>query len=382
VVEWEGANFVEAGRAKIDYAYEYENTIDSSNLVLNNADSRFNLVLPLGDHLLAEKGVVGVSVYGNDSQFQADYDEGELDLSSCSNMVRFQYGARLSDYLDVGVGVSQYRDPSIGPDRNLGQSYEIKITPSQNLAIEFQSLAEYPAAGMLDRQRINLSACYEISKKVEFHGLLGKGRSGQDARFYEDGSEIAYLHADRDNLFGKVGLAWQLPALDIALDFSRSVSDFSSRGKIFAENSPDMISNVDDVEQSYDLAASLVMNGCHLGLKRALSDRLSLKTDLRYFALLVEGDANIWNGWFFGAVKDLQGNYPSPIRRVDFVEAGLGFKYALQEELEFNYTFKQLIPVAVDRVEEEVGGEAGDYVSDSSPASGGNTQMVSLTCYF
>lgn len=388
----ERADLYEIGsaRPKIDSSFEFENAISSSDLTLINADSQLNVILPV------EKGIFGVSVHRNNSQFRASYSGGGIDLSAQSDIVNVLYGIQLTPYLDLGVGLNQYRNDSLDQGQNLGYSYEIKISPSEIFSIGYGSEKnytgiqariehdnaryEYPAFGTISQQRIDLSTSFDLNQNIKFSGLLGRKNLDQNVNMYDDEHRVAYLMNDQVNLFGKLGFAWQLRGIGFSLDVSRSSIDLASRGSLFAENLPDMLSNIDNIDKAADLKAQIATNGLHLGISGPLSERVAFTTKFSYLSMLFEGDANIWNSWFFGAVRQLEGNYVSPFKRVNFIVGDLGLKYKLHEELEINYAFKQLIPVSVEGAEESGDSRGGDIGGGTS--SGGNTQMVSMTYYF
>jgi hypothetical protein len=353
-------------------------------------------------------------------------------------MVRFLYGARLTDYLDVGVGINQSRQLDLNADRDLGYSYEIRVNPIKTFSIEYGSeradtgtmasigndgsWSKYLAFGSIDKHKVNLSVWFgerfnlelrrqaekveprptvlssygavhdagekteivttcDLNPKLKLVGKLGERYNEQGIKIYDQRNEFAYIQTNRADLFGALGIVGRLQSFDFSLNLFRSVIDFSGQGKTFSEYLPDMISNVDNIDKSMDLGSKMAINGCQLSLNRAISERLTLKGDFRYFSMLFDGDANMWNSFFFGAVKQLDQNYAAPAKRVDFVLGGFGLKYALKEELELNYTFRQLIPVLVEGPAQSPGNAGSDFSNDSI-ASGGNTQVFSLAYYF
>lgn len=427
-----------AERHSIDYSYEYQDTISASNLVLHNTHSQINLVLPLKEQLIGEKDVLGIFVYGNNSQFQADYNAGGFDSSGQSDIVRFLYGVRLTDYLDAGVGVSQYRNPELNLDRGLGYSYEIRLSPSKSFEIGYGSerlrtanltridydgsWSEYPAHGISSRQRMDISAwfgnrlnlelkhqqeqidpystdllneshiyglnktteiktTYNLNEDFKFKGLLGWKDIGQDIKYYEEDRKFAFIQGGSLNHFGSVGMAWRLQDIDLSFDLSNSSIDLNSRGAYFSENLPDIISNVDNLDKTADAQATISTSGCHFGLSGPLSERLAYKGKFSYLSMIFEGDANVWNGLFFGIVRQLEESYVAPVTKADLLEGELGLKYLIHDELEANYTFKQIIPLSVEEVFEGSGSADGDF-AEGSASSGGSTHLVSLTYYF
>ena len=429
-----------AERHRIDYSYEHQNTISGSNLVLNNADSQFSLVLPLEENLLGEKDALGIFVYGNNSQFQADHNLGGFDSSGQSDIVRFLYGVRLTDYLDVGVGVSQYRNPELNLDRGLGHNYEIRLSPSEAFEIGYGSerlrtanltridydgsWCEYPAFGISSKQRVDLAAwlgsklnlrvkheqekiepyqtdlysqgriydlgrtseintTYSLNHNLKFKGRVGIRNIGQDIKFYEGDHKFAFILSERESLFGRLGMAWRLQNMDLSFDLSSSSMDLASRGGFLSENLPDMISNVDNIDKTADAQAKIFTKGCHFGLSSPLSDRLAFKGKLSYLSMLLKGDANVWSNWFFGIIRQLDESYIAPIKKADILVGKIGLKYLIHDELEANYTITQLIPLSVE--ESELSGGDRDEeiaVSGGETSSGGTTQVFSLTYYF
>jgi len=429
-----------AERHSIDYSYEHQNTISGSNLVLNNADSQFSLVFPLEKQLIGEKDALGIFVCGNNSQFQADNDLGGFDSSGQSDIVRFLYGVRLTDHLEVGAGVSQYRNPGLNLDRGLGHNYEIRLSPSEAFEIGYGSerlrtanltridydgsWCEYPAFGISSKQRVDLCAwfgsrlnlrvrheqekiepyqtelysqgeiydlgrtseintTYSFNPDVKFKGQVGTRNIGQDMRFYEGDHKFAFILSERESLFGRLGLAWRLQNMDLSFDLSSSSMDLSSRGGYLSENLPDMISNVDNIDKTADAQAKISTRGCHFGLSRPLSDRLAFKGKLSYLSMLLEGDANVWNSWFFGMIRQLEENYVTPIKRADLLVGKVGLRYLIHDELEANYAITQLIPLSVEESgQSSEDGDEGIAISGGETSSGGTTQVFSLTCYF
>ncbi|MBU0672744.1 MAG: hypothetical protein KJ732_06950 [Candidatus Margulisbacteria bacterium] len=405
---------------------------------MNNADSKLKVVLPLGNSLLVEEGIIGLSVHGNRAQFQANYNDNGLDLSDRSDTVSFLYGARLSKYFDMAIGLSQHHNPDLLADPRLGFSYELKVAPSEIFAVGYGNEKisannltklrydgnwfEYPSFGILNTQRIDLSArlgkgfgvklkhqqekmepdqtaslnqgsiyekgerveieaCYDLNGQAKLQGLFGRENNGQDVKYYEDGSRFAYAQTDSSNIFSSLGMSWRLKDFDAEFSVSRSEIDLSGRGSLYSEKLPDVISNVDNIDKVADLDSRITTNGCHFGLKGALSDRVAFNGKLSYLSMLLDGDANIWNSWFFGAVKQLENNYAAPFKQADLLMGEIGLKYLLDDEMEAGYTFKQLVPVSV---ENSAAGDDSDYgsIDDSGVSSGGSRHTVSLTYYF
>ena len=125
------------------------------------------------------------------------------------------------------------------------------------------------------------------------------------------------------------------------------------------------------------------MNGCRLNLQGPQQDRLAWQGDLQFVSLFLAGDANIWDSWFFGAIRTLDHNYSAPFQRADFVVGTLSLRYDIADELAANYSFRQLVPVLVE-VSSPSGGGGGSenaFFADSG-VSGGNTQRLAVTYYF
>jgi hypothetical protein len=171
--------------------------------------------------------------------------------------------------------------------------------------------------------------------------------------------------------------------MDLKLDLLASATNLYSSGGLFGIGVPDLILGGESVDKAGDLAVKIKSGGIRVGMEKAIGSKLKLKTDLSYLKLLFEGDVKTWNSWFFGMVRKLDSEYTLPIDSADVLAGGLGVQYVLNKNCELNYSFNQLIPLAVTK--KEAGGTNVDVhaeASSGSVISGGNTQTFAVAWHF
>jgi hypothetical protein len=385
------AGFIETGRCEAGSSFTYNNTINSSNLEINNYGMNVYAVLPLD----VNKSALVVSADKSYSRFNLNQDLAALNMSGSSNLVRLLYAARLNDYLDVGVGVNQASGASTY-GQNLGFSYGVRLSPLPSLAIEYnteknrlvntvmagysQDMLASPAGGTRDRSGIN--AIFAPGGRLKFLGSLGSSDNEEDVRLDASDQRYSYARMGRGAIYGSVGVVVDYDKFNLELTLLGSETNLSSSGGFFGESSPSLVLGEESLEKTADLAASIRAKGFRIGLEGLVSDRLKLKTDVSYFKAFLGGDARIWNNWFFGMVKKLDTQSVLPIESVDLLTVGLGAKYTISDDVTINYSFKQIIPLAVSN-RETVGDDfTSSQLISGGVASGGNTQTFALSCEF
>ena len=384
------AGYLETERGTAGSAFRSNNMVNGRDININNSSLRFYSILPLAE----KKSALIVSSENNNSHFSAVQDPAALDITGGSNLVSLFYAARLNDRLDVGLGVNQAKNEQEN-GRDLGFSYRIRFSPLQSLAIEYgaensrlgntatigygQDRFISPADGTQNMEMVAVN--YKPADKFGFRGVLGKSGHEQSIGMNATDDRYTYARLDREAVYGSIGVEVNRDRLDLNFDLLASATDLNSSGGLFGFISPDLVLDGESIDKTADLAARVRAGGMRVGTERSVSDRLKFKADLSYLKLLFDGDAKTWNSWFFGMVRKLDSESALPVDSADVLAGGLGVKYMLNNNCEINYSFKQLIPIAV--VKRESG--ANDSYSEinvGSAVSGGNTQTFAVAWYF
>ncbi|MFH1361169.1 MAG: hypothetical protein ABIH69_00715 [bacterium] len=422
---------------QINCAYTFENAITNNNLTLGSLDSEIDITIT--DQLPGEQSSLNLNYLKNNSLAKGNYSEASFDLSSQANTIKLNYATKVNKYFDLALGVNQYSNADYDFVANPGYNYGLKFNLRDRLLLGYEvkqdnlgtlarfyydgDWALYPTFGksntgelncsLLLGERLNIKfknqtaatspqdlaaadqgrleglghatevqAKYSLADQVSLQGIIGQAKSDQGVKFYDDGQKFVYLQADRTSYYSNLDLSWAVNQLNFSLGVMGSVVDIASRGKIFAENIPDILSNLDNVEKAADSNSQILTSGCRFAARAPINQRLSWSGDLQLLATNLEGDTNIWNTWFFGMIKKLDQTYAMPFKKAYYSVAKVGLKYQVDQDFEINYALKQLIPLYVEKAEQADPSENISSSPDSGSTSGGGIHTLSLAYLF
>jgi hypothetical protein len=424
---------------QVGYRYEYDNTVQSGPLTLQNHDQCFDLVMPLSSLQYIPESSFGVSFLQNKTVNRVNYNGSAFDFGGQSDAVRVVYGVRLSDRLSVGCGVDQYRNPALEARHPACPIYAVQFAFFPGLVLGYQqgrqdagTLAkinyaghwnDYPLFGTTNRSEAsvkarlgskidvllcgasektdpyasnapnyglinnitdsaNLTVNFNANERICWQGRMGREKTNELVDFYDGGQGSAYLETDRDNLFYSLGVTGQAGEFDLGVGWMSACLDVSGRGRAFAEDELSFFSDADYYGKLMDIGTKINSSGLRFTIKRKpMENGLAWRGNLSLLTLNLVGGADVWNTLFFGAVKEKDASYAVPVQRVDVLIGELGLAYKVQSDLTINYAFKQFVPVRVVG-DSGAGMGSGSAAEDNGAVSGGNTQKLSLAYSF
>lgn len=388
-----------AERNEISYSYNYTNSLNSGNAVINNARSQVDLLLPL-----EQKGGLAISANMADAFSRLGLNQYNFAWRDKTSSVALFYGARLTDHLDVGAGVSQDRinvlshindsvettPYPIDSRRNsfklfLGTSFgeRLKFNICNNRAGVSSSPNDSGSGNITDtKENSELMFSFNFNDKTRLKGKYGWGEGKQGWQLFNQGALFSDVFVSEVSSWGSLGAEWQVGGNIAEFNFITAGSALSGQGSLYAQNLPNLLSNVSNVDKSANLDGKLRLGGCQFGFSGGLIGKLRLETNWQYLMVLMEGDADVWNKLFFGAISQLENSYLSPASKIDCITGNIGLRYPLSDLLEISYKYNQLIPIRVEGNNFVSTGDGTAPLSGSSNVSGGNIQTLAVKCFF
>ncbi|MFH1386449.1 MAG: hypothetical protein ABIH50_02130 [bacterium] len=382
---WDGTissdvNYIDQNKsAKANCSFEQNNIVKSEAINLNDASSSVNVCLPIENGGFIGKSALEISSLKGTSTISLNKDGKNFNFSGKNNSLNLSYNTQLSNYFAVGMGVTQDQNAVLERGKNLGYHYFMDVRPDKHLAIKYSN---YNDDLYGHGEKFEIENNRSINDKVVFLGKIGRKCDIRGFNIYDQNNNSAYYGSDSRNYFGVVGAAFKYQGYDVIFNLGRCEVSLQGSGSTIFENSPELLASVGNVNKQVDLDSKMSVNGCHLGLKRMIFDRLTLDSGLDYINMSLDGKTNIWNSFFFGMANMLDQSLAFPYRRIDYAQFKMGLTFKINETMELNYSFKQIVPVLAEKDEQGggVGGPTG--LTTGSTISGGNTQTFSLAYLF
>lgn len=390
------AQLIETERCTVGNSFNAENVISSKDFKINNSNLRLYAALPLDSHPMVKKSAIFVSADKNSSIFCAKPDVKSIDINTDASIIKLGYGARVSDYLDLGIGINQ-SSVKIEDNRTLGYSYGIRFLPFKAFSIEYSDekisannltninygeelLGSQSGGGSKDNSidKTEIAATFKPGSKLAFRGFLGRNKNGESVKVDANSERYFYLRVDRTAYYGGVGVEIIQEKFSYGLDLIGSETNISSDGGLFALFPSDLMAGDALIDKTGDVAAKMKVGGFRISMKNSESNRLRINGALSCLKVLFDGDAKIWDSLFFGMARRLDAQYVIPVESADVLVGSLAARFIINKNYEINYSVQQMVPISV------VQRAQGNGPSEETPssASGGNIQTFAVACYF
>ncbi len=414
----------------IDCNYQFDNLFENRSTELRNAIFSMNCLVPLHSN----KDLLSIFVARSNAlaHFE-DQNTNSFMMKTAADFFAIEYGLKLTEKIEIRTGITQTQSLFSNSQKRPGLIYGLKIKPFDFLNISYSSInnsqgiltdvdtayKQYESL-IIDSATSNQMVCglsfsdvitlkldllenkniqnqsldnsdwksslelgYMLNRELTFFLMAGRGAYSNNMRFYEEEQLFAFLNLERINFLYGAGMSLKIEDKEWLLSYSRSTFDYTSGGKVFNQASPDIFSNIDNIDKYMDAKALMQINSCQLSVKGIRFQEVAIEPSLQYQSMDMRGNIDFWNTWFFGILKELESTQPLNYQRIDFLVVGGSLAYDINETWKLRYSIRQILPILAlqDKVEVEAA-SLSELNGPADYAQGGNTQTFSLACYF